>query len=88
MSDDRCKHVSKPGHAIANHARKIDFIGETPSEEYHGFVEIIGTSHGVVEIHVERSTLKKYRAKAIWNTQSVYATISASDWRHLLTLGA
>lgn len=88
MTDDRYKHTSRPGHAIAPHARKIDFFGETPNEEYHGFAEVIGASHGVVEIHVERSSLKKYKPRAKWNTQSVYATLSTSDWRHLLTLGS
>lgn len=88
MSDDRYIHKTKPGHAIAPHARKVDFIGETPNEDYHGFVEVIGTHHSTIEIHLARSTLKKYKANAKWHTQSVYATISASDWRHLLTLGA
>jgi len=76
---------SKPAASICERARKVEFRGESANEEWMGFIEVMSGKSGVMEVHVERSALKKYTPKAKWHTQSVYATISADDWRHLLT---
>lgn len=75
-------HVSEIARSIAEHARQINFRGESPSEAWHGLVEVISKAGGAVELHVRRSHRKKYRGKK-WHSESVYVTISGEAWQHL-----
>ena len=84
MTIDGYTNTSKPAKSICERARKVDFRGESPSEEYMGFIEVISGQTGTFEIHLERSALKKYRKNAKWHTQSVYAIISPADFAHLM----
>ena len=77
---------SKIAKSICERARKVEFMGESANEEWMGTIEIMSGKGGVMEIHIERSALKKYSHKqAKWHTQSVYATIDAEAWKHLTT---
>lgn len=69
---------------LAGLGRKVDFRGETPNEEYIGFIEVMDGQGDTISVHVERSALKKYSPRSKWHTESVYANIDAKDWRYLL----
>ena len=83
--DDRYSHQTIQVNGLCDRSKRVTFRGETPSEEYHGYVEVMSGRDGIFDVHTERSTLKKYAKNAKWHTQSHTITISAEDWAYLKT---
>lgn len=76
---------SKRAKSITERARKVEFRGETPNLSYHGFIEVMSGKDDIMEVHIERSHLKKYVKNAKYHTESVYASISREDWQYLIS---
>lgn len=75
---------TKIGKPLTERARRVEFRGESPNEEWFGQIEIMSGKDGVFSLHIKRSHMKKYGGKK-WHTESIYATISAEAWEHLKT---
>lgn len=73
-----------PAKSICEHARSVRFAGESPTEEWMGEIEVMGTRDGSMSLHIERSHKAKYGGKK-WHRTSSYVTISAESWAHLIS---